>query len=154
MLLHFIDPGIFCAGLSCKCTVRQETKAKKKTRNNFFTLAKQKQNKVASTYYWWNVYNFKTWNEEWNQPVSNDFSKIFGCHGLHHRICTARKEKAGRWLVFSLIEPNWQPAVPCQYQDWGMPGLRAGSPIAVYTQVQCQEPKTGQQKVQFYCEDD
>ena len=34
MLLHFIDPGIFCAGLSCKCTVRQETKAKKKTRNN------------------------------------------------------------------------------------------------------------------------
>ena len=49
MLLHFIDPGIFCAGLSCKCTVRQETKAKKKTRNNFFTLAKQKQNEVAST---------------------------------------------------------------------------------------------------------
>ena len=35
-----------------------------------------------------------------------------------------------------------------------MPGRRAGSPIAVYSQVQCREPKTGQEKVQFYCEDD
>ena len=26
-----------------------------------------------------------------------------------------------------------------------MPGRRAGSPIAVYVHVQCQEPKTGQQ---------
>ena len=30
---------------------------------------------------------------------------------------------------------------------------RAGSPIAVYVQVQFQEPKTGQEKAQFYCED-
>ena len=35
-----------------------------------------------------------------------------------------------------------------------MPGRRAGSPIAVYVQVQCREPKTGQEKVQFYCKDD
>ena len=35
-----------------------------------------------------------------------------------------------------------------------MPGRRAGSPIAVYAGVQCQEPKTGQEKVQFYCEED
>ena len=35
-----------------------------------------------------------------------------------------------------------------------MPGGRAGSPIAVYAQVQCREPKTGQPKVQLYCEDD
>ena len=45
--------------------------------------------------------------------------------------------------------------VPCQYYI----GLRdarsrSGSPIAVYARVQCQEPKTGQEKVQFYCEDD
>ena len=26
--------------------------------------------------------------------------------------------------------------------------------IAAYEQVQCREPKTGQKKVQFYCEDD
>ena len=35
-----------------------------------------------------------------------------------------------------------------------MPGRRAGSPFAVYARVQCREPKTGQEKVQFYCEDD
>ena len=34
-----------------------------------------------------------------------------------------------------------------------MPGRMAGSPIAVYAQVQCREPKTGQQKVQLQCED-
>ena len=28
------------------------------------------------------------------------------------------------------------------------------STVSVYAQVQCQEPKTGQQKVQFYCEDE
>ena len=32
-----------------------------------------------------------------------------------------------------------------------MPGWRAD---AVYARVQCQEPKTGLQKVQLYCEDD
>ena len=26
--------------------------------------------------------------------------------------------------------------------------------IAVYARVQCREPKTGQERVQFYCEDD
>ena len=30
-----------------------------------------------------------------------------------------------------------------------MLGRRAGSPVAVYARVQCQEPKTGQQKVQL-----
>ena len=35
-----------------------------------------------------------------------------------------------------------------------MPVRRAGSPIAVYAGVQCREPKTGQEKVQFYCKDD
>ena len=34
-----------------------------------------------------------------------------------------------------------------------MPGRPAGSPIAVYAQVQCREPKTGKQKVQLYWED-
>ena len=34
-----------------------------------------------------------------------------------------------------------------------MPGRRAGSPIVVYARVQCREPETGQQKVQFYSED-
>ena len=35
-----------------------------------------------------------------------------------------------------------------------MPGQWAGPPIAVYAQVHCREPKTGQQKVELYCEDD
>ena len=34
-----------------------------------------------------------------------------------------------------------------------MLGQRAGSTVSVYAQVQCPEPKTGQQKVQLYCED-
>ena len=44
--------------------------------------------------------------------------------------------------------------VPCQYHGWWMPGRRAGSTFAVYARVQCREPKTGQEKAQFYCEDD
>ena len=44
--------------------------------------------------------------------------------------------------------------VPCQYHCLGMPGRQAGSPIAVCARVQCREPKTGQKKVQFCCEDD
>ena len=35
-----------------------------------------------------------------------------------------------------------------------MPGRRAGSPVSVYARVHCWEPKTGQNKVQFYCKDD
>ena len=35
-----------------------------------------------------------------------------------------------------------------------MLGQRAGSTVSVYAQVQCQEHKTGQQKVQFYYEDE
>ena len=35
-----------------------------------------------------------------------------------------------------------------------MLGQRAGSTVSVNAQVQCQEPKIGQQKVQFYCEDE
>ena len=41
---------------------------------------------------------------------------------------------------------------PCR--TWGMLGRRAGSTVSVYAQVQCREPKTGQQKVQLYCEDE
>ena len=43
--------------------------------------------------------------------------------------------------------------VPCQYHAWGMPGRQTGSPIAENARVQCREPKTGPQKVQFYCND-
>ena len=40
--------------------------------------------------------------------------------------------------------------VPCQYNGGGMLGWQAGSPITyVRENVQCQEPKTGQQKVQL-----
>ena len=35
-----------------------------------------------------------------------------------------------------------------------MPGRQAGSTIAVYARVQCQEPKKGQEKVYFSSEDD
>ena len=35
-----------------------------------------------------------------------------------------------------------------------MLGWRAGSTVSVYAQVQCLEPITGQQKVQFYWEDE
>ena len=45
------------------------------------------------------------------------------------------------------IEPNWLlPYSPCQYDSWGMPGGRAGSPFSVYVRVQCREPKTGQKR--------
>ena len=30
-----------------------------------------------------------------------------------------------------------------------MPGRRAGSPIAEYARVQCREPKTGQEKINY-----
>ena len=68
-----------------------------------------------------------------------------------------REEMGGGWGFFTHIEPTvTDPSriVPCQYHCWGMPGRQAGSPIAVYARVQCREPKTGQKKVQFYCEDD
>ena len=74
--------------------------------------------------------------------------------GFEHRISSARKEKG--WGDSSSLKLNLSDpcrTVPCQYHGWGMPGQRAGSPIAVYA-VQCQEPKTGQEKVQLYCEDD
>ena len=41
---------------------------------------------------------------------------------------------------------------PCR--AWGMLGRQAGATVSVYARVQCREPKTGQQKVQFYCEDE
>ena len=63
-------------------------------------------------------------------------------------------EMADSRLVFSLIEPNWPlPYSTVPVLGWGLPGRRAGTPLAVYVQVQCREPKTGQQKVQLYCED-
>ena len=61
----------------------------------------------------------------------------------------------GATLLPCQIEPNW-PLLnhPCQYDGWGMPGRRAVSPVSVYAWAHCREPKTGQQKVQFYCKDD
>ena len=63
---------------------------------------------------------------------------------------------AGSQRFFTQIEPNWPLpySIPCQYHGWGMPGRRAGSPIAVYARAQCREPNRGQQKVHLYCEDD
>ena len=81
---------------------------------------------------------------------------LTGVEPVGHRIITARKKKSWRQHFFHQIEPNW----PLPYSSVPVPLFkgsqtqRAGSPIAVYAQVQCQEPKTGQQKVQFYCEDD
>ena len=74
---------------------------------------------------------------------------------LKEYVHVERKRGGGR-RFFTQIEPNWPLpyTVPCQYNGWGMPGRRrAGSPIVVYARVQCPEPKTGQEKVQFYCKD-
>ena len=71
------------------------------------------------------------------------------------RVRTSRGEMGGATLLPCQIEPNWPlPYNPCQYDGWGMPGRRAGSPVSVYARVHCWEPKTGQNKVQFYCKDD
>ena len=72
-----------------------------------------------------------------------------------HRIITARKEKGWRWHFFHQIEPNWPLPYSTVSVSW-LRDQRAGSPIAVYmrAQVQCREPKTGQEKVQFCCEGD
>ena len=67
---------------------------------------------------------------------------------LNHRISTARRERGGGGS--SSFELNLTD--PCR--TWGMLGWRAGSTVSVYAQVQCREPKTGQQKVQFYFEDE
>ena len=45
------------------------------------------------------------------------------------------RKRGGGWCFFTQIEPNW----PLPYST---------------VPVQCREPKTGQEKVQFYCEDD
>ena len=71
------------------------------------------------------------------------------------RVCTSWGEMGGVTLLPCKVEPNWPlPYNLCQYNGWGMPGWRAGSPVSVYVRVHCREPKTGQQMVQFYCEDD
>ena len=49
---------------------------------------------------------------------------------------------------FFKITPPYR-TVSCQYRCLGMPGRQAGSAVSVHAQVQCREPKTGQQKVQF-----
>ena len=63
----------------------------------------------------------------------------------------ARREKGRKG---ALLPSNWT------YSNWALPYLRDAGPACwvncfstVYVQVQCQEPKTRQQKVQFYCED-
>ena len=77
---------------------------------------------------------------------------------LCQRVCT-RTSKGEMGGGDSSSMSNWTeltPAVynPCEYDGWGMPGQRAGSPVSVYVRVHCREPKTGQQMVQFYCKDD
>ena len=75
----------------------------------------------------------------------------------NHKESTAREERGWGRRFFHRIEPTvTDPCriVPCQYHGWGMPGRRARSPIAFYARVQCREPKTGLERVQFYCEDD
>ena len=73
---------------------------------------------------------------------------------INHRESTTREVKGGvtSSLKLNLTDPC--RIVSCRYHCWGMPGRQAGSPFAVNTQVQCREPKTGPEKVQFYCEDD
>ena len=71
------------------------------------------------------------------------------------RVGTAREEKGWGQCFFRQIEPNG----PLPYSTVPAPRLRdasqrAGSPIAVYARVQCRDPKTGQEKVQFYCKYD
>ena len=66
-----------------------------------------------------------------------------------HRISIQQEGKRGGGgsssLKLNLTDP---------YRTWGMLGRRAGSTVSIYAQVQCREPKTGQQKVQFYFEDE
>ena len=70
-----------------------------------------------------------------------------------HRMNKYSKKGKGRGRHFlHQIDPC--RTVPCQYHAWGMPGRRAGSPIAVYAWVKCRKPKTGPQKAQFYCIDE
>ena len=80
----------------------------------------------------------------------------FSFLSTQQRVCIHLERKRGEGDASSLKLNLTDPCrtVPCQYNGRGMPGRRAGSPIAVYARVQCQEPKTGQEKVQFYCEDD
>ena len=99
---------------------------------------------------------FSCWSRNYSPLVLNS------CMVFHLYCFVLTKEYVhleGKWEVTTLlpsqIEPNWPlPSVACQHHCKGMLGRQAGSPIAVYAQVQCREPKTGQQKVHFYCEDD
>ena len=65
--------------------------------------------------------------------------KYMGCgecspKSMYNNVHLKRK-RGGGWCFFTQIEPNW----PLPYST---------------VPVQCREPKTGQEKVQFYCEDD
>ena len=44
----------------------------------------------------------------------------------------------GKGRGLTLLLSNWTAVL---YRGWGMPGRRAGSPVAVYAWVQCREPK-------------
>ena len=75
--------------------------------------------------------------------------------GREHRESTTRELKGRGRHFFTQIDPNW----PLPYSAVPVPLLGdtrpAGwAPFAVYAQVQCREPKTLQEKVQFCCEDD
>ena len=73
----------------------------------------------------------------------------------NHSVSTAREEKGWGQRFFHQIEPITDPCRTA-YSNVPVPRLRdaagrkAGSPIAVYARVHCQEPKIGQEKVQFY----
>ena len=74
--------------------------------------------------------------------------------GVPQRVCTSRGEMGGGRLFFhvklNLTDPCCTIRASTTVEGCHQ---RAGSPIAVYAQVQCREPKTGQEKVQFYRKD-
>ena len=76
------------------------------------------------------------------------YSKLLS---TRQRVCTSKGEKGRGWYLFHVKLNLADPCrtIPCQYHLWGMLGRQAGSTVSVYAQVQCREPKTGQQKVQF-----
>ena len=71
------------------------------------------------------------------------------------RVCTSRGEMGGGRLFFhvklNLIDPCRTIRASTTVEGCHQ---MAGSPIAVYGQVQCREAKTGQEKVPLYCKDD
>ena len=92
--------------------------------------------------------------EVWSIDNNLQWEKV--ADSLCHRVSTAREEKGWGQCFFRQIEPIW----PLPYSTVPVPRLRDARPmgwvtywIAVYAWVQRRDPKTGQEKVQFYCKD-